>query len=164
MPTITISGTPIDFPNDSAAPDWAPAVIQFAESVEVALQGVAGAFDVSPQVMSINAYNTPSAGADITGLSFSVTAVRAVEIQIATYRTTLTVANSVYEYSTLNLVYNAFNSPGSLWEISREGVGNAHINFLVSDAGQVSFIIVDAVAGSAYTGLLSYSAKALLNT
>lgn len=163
MPSIVISGTVIDFPNDSASPDWAQGVIDFAEAVEVALQGVAGPFDVSPQVMNIDAYNTPSAGVDIAGLTFSVASVRAVEIKIATYRTSDTTANTVVEFVNLMCVYNAYNTPGTLWEIARDGVGDGHIDFAMSDAGQLSFTIVDAVAGSNYAGKLSYSARALLN-
>ncbi len=161
--TIVISGQSIEFPTSGTPESWAEAVDQFAEAVEIALQGVSGPFDVSPQVMNIDAYNTPSAGADIPNLAFSTTSVRAVEIKIATYRTTLTVANTVTESVTLMCVYNGFNNPGALWEIARDGVGDGHIDFIMSDAGQLSFTIVDAVAGSAYTGILSYSARALLN-
>jgi hypothetical protein len=165
MPSITISGTVIDFPDVAESPDWSEAVIEFAEAVEDALAGTAGAYDVAPQVMNIDAYNTAGAGADITNLTFSTSAVRAVIINIATYRNTAT--TTVSEISVLHAVYNASNGTGLKWEMSRERTGDGKITFTISDTGQVSFVIRasdGALTGASYNGLLSYSAKALLNT
>lgn len=165
MATITISGTPIDFPDVAESPDWAEAVIDFAQAVEDALSGVAGAYDVSPQVMNIDAYNTAGVGADVTNLSFSTTAVRAVIINIAVYRNTAT--TTVSEISVIHAVYNASNSIGQKWEITREVTGDGKVTFAMSDTGQLSFVIRasdGALTGASYNGLLSYSAKALLNT
>lgn len=165
MSTITIQGTPIDFPDVADSPDWGEAVKEFAEAVEDALAGVAGAHDIAPQVMNIDAYNTASAGANITNLTFSTSSVRAAVINIATYRNTDT--TTVSEISVLHIVYNASNSVGQKWEITRERTGDGKITFAVSDTGQISFVIRasdGALTGSSYNGLLSYSAKALLNT
>ena len=165
MATITIQGQVIDFPDVAESPDWAEAVIDFAEAVEDALSGVAGAYDVAPQVMNIDAYNTAGAGADITNLSFSTSAVRAFILNIAVYRNTAT--TTVSEISVIHAVYNSSNSIGQKWEFTREATGDGKITFAISDTGQVSFVIRasdGALTGASYNGLLSYSAKALLNT
>lgn len=165
MPQITIQGTVIDLADTGDSPDWSQSVIEFAEAVEDALSGVAGSYDVSPQVMNIDAYNIASAGADITNLLFSTTAVRAAIINIATYRNTAT--TTVSEISVLHIVYNASNSVNQKWEVTREITGDGKITFAVSDTGVVSFVIRasdGALTGASYNGLLSYSAKALLNT
>ena len=115
--------------------------------------------------MNIDAYNTAGVGADITNLSFSTSEVRSVIMNIAVYRHTD--SGTITEHSTILAVYNADNSPGSLWELSRDYVGDARITFAMSDTGQVSFVIRasdGALAGTNYTGFLSYTAKALLNT
>lgn len=170
MSTITIQGTPIDFPDVAESPDWAEAVIDFAEAVEDALSGVAGAHDVAPQVMNIDGYDTAGAGANITNLTFSTSAVRAVIINIAVSRVSTTASPTTYtELSVLHCVYNATNSVGQKWEITRERTGDAKITFAMSDTGVVSFVIRSVadgtgVLGGTVTGILSYSAKALLNT
>lgn len=161
MPIITIQGQVIDFPDTAESPDWSEAVIEFAEATEEALAGVAGAFDVPPQVMNIDAYNPTVSNVDITNLSFSTTSVRAAVINIAVSRQTN--STKISEFSILNIVYNADNSVGQKWEITREYTGNGSISFNITDTGQVQFTTT-TVSGSSHTGILSYSAKALLNT
>lgn len=159
--TITIQGTSIEFPEPGESPDWGEAVEDFAVAVESALSGVAGAFDVAPQVMNIDAYNPTSSNIDITNLSFSISTVRGAVITIATSRQTNTTKKT--EISILNIVYNASNSVGQKWEITREYTGNGGISFNITDAGQIQFT-TSTVSGSSHTGILSYSAKALLNS
>lgn len=159
--SINIQGTVIDFPSDSASPDWAEGVIAFAQAVASALSGAVGPADISPQVMNIDAQNPTSTNVDITNLSFSTTTVRAATISIATYRTTD--STSAYEFDTIMVTYNSANSIGQKWEMIREYEGNGSITFNITDTGQVQFTTT-ALSGTNHAGILSYSAKALLNT
>ena len=161
MPTIIISGTVIEFPDSSESPDWSQSVIQFAQSVETALSGVAGAFDVSPQVFNIDAQNPTSTNIAIPNLTFSTTSVRSANIRISVYRNTSSA--SAAEFSDIDIVYNTNNSIGQKWEISREITGDGKILFNITDTGQVQFTTT-TLAGTGHTGILSYSAKALLNS
>lgn len=161
--TITISGTPIDFPESGESPDWAPAVLEFAEATADALSGVVGAFDVSPQIMNIDAYNPTSINVDVTNLSFSVTSVRSATITMAVSRER-TDGTKKTELSLINIVYNASNSIGSKWELTREITGNAYISFNITDNGQVQFTNTAIGSSGTHTGILSYSAKAQLNS
>jgi hypothetical protein len=159
--TIVIQGTSVDFPEPGTSPDWGQAVEDFAVAVEDALSGVAGAFDVAPQVMNIDAYNPSLSNIDITNLSFSTTNVRAAIINIAVSRQTNTTKET--EISVIHVVYNSSNSVGQKWEITREITGDASISFNITDSGQVQFTTT-SISGSSHTGILSYSGKALLNS
>lgn len=165
MPTIVIGSEVIEFPNSATDPNWAPEVIRFAQAVESALSGVVGPFDVPPSSLNIDSdtYNPTAAPFDIPNLSFSIAAVRGAFIRIAVGRTTDT--NSAYELTDIMIMYNPGNAPGSKWELARSTVGNAQIDFFISDNGQVSFTTT-AIPGTAGThqGLITYNAQALKST
>jgi hypothetical protein len=161
MPTITIAGTVIDFPDTGSSPLWSPAIIQFAESVQDALAGVVGAFDVPTQTLNIDAYN-PGSAIDITALNFPTSDVRAAFIRYAVYRDTS--STSGVESGNLFIVYNPDGSPGSKWELSRETIGaGASITFAISDTGQISFTTT-TLAGTDHVGTITFSAQALQNS
>jgi hypothetical protein len=155
---IRIQGSVIEFPESSAEPNWAPAIIEFAQAVEAALNQVTGAFDVPPQIQIIDDYNT-STNVEIPNLDFPVTDVRAVEIIYSCYRTTS--AETVTEAGSIQMVYNPDASVNQKWQFSRESVGDAKITFNVTDAGQVRFS-TEALTGTGHVGRLTYQAKALL--
>lgn len=159
--TITIQGTVIEFPEPGESPDWGQSVEDFAVAVEDALNGVAGAFDVAPQVMNIDAYNPTVSNIDIPNLSFSTSTVRSAIINIAVSRQTNSTKST--EFSVLNIVYNAGNSIGQKWEMTREATGDGSISFNITDSGQIQFT-TEAISGASHTGIISYSAKALLNS
>ncbi len=113
MSQIIIQGQIIEFPNSGGSPNWAPAVIEFAEAVEGALAGVAGTYDVAPQVYDIASdVNTL---VNVPLLTFPVANVRSAFIRYAIYRVSDTITES--ETGTLEIVYN--NLTGT-WQISRE--------------------------------------------
>jgi hypothetical protein len=148
----------IQLSDSGGDPNWSSGVIAFAEAVTVALQGVAGPFDVSPQVFSLNAYD--SATVVIPLLSFPVSNVLSVQINYSVSRHS-TLAN-VADAGVLTMVYNANNPVNSKWELNRigESDGGANITFSVNDAGIVSFTTT-TITGLNHTGFLCYSARAL---
>lgn len=158
--SITIQGNVIEFPSSGESPNWAPALIEFAQAVEAALSGLAGAFDVPPQILSIDAQN-PGTSIDIPALSFPVTDVRGVSVDYSVYRTTS--SDTAYEFGTLKLIYNGNGSVGEKWEFSRDAVGDGKISFYVTDAGQVQFT-TQTMAGTSHSGQLAYKAQAILQT
>lgn len=156
MPTITIGGTIIDFPNSGADPDWSPAVIAFAEAVEMALAGIAGPFDVAPQTIDIDIYN-PGSNIDVPFLSFSTTQVRGAFIRYVVYRNTST--TTVVEEGNILLVYNPAGPIGNKWQISPDRVGDASITFSITDNGQVKFTTT-TLSGINHNGKIRASAQA----
>lgn len=154
---ITIQGTPVTFPTSGSSPDWAPALVQFAQLVEAALAGVAGSFDVAPQAQTIDAQNPDTA--EIASLSFPTSDVRAAFIPYAVYRDTAT--QTVTEGGELFIVYNETGPTNNKWSISQRRTGDASITFSISDVGQVSFTTTE-VTGGTHVGVISFSGRAIL--
>lgn len=161
MPSITIQGTLIDFPDSAQSPNWAEPIIQFAQAVEQALSSVAGPFDVPPQIFVMTAnVNTNIA---LPSLAFPTSTVRAAFIRYAVFRnTTGGGASTVAEAGNMVVVYNP-DSIGAKWEITRDYVGNAEVTFTITDDGQVKFSST-SITGSSHTGQITYTAQALLNS
>ncbi len=160
MPDITIQGTVIQFPNTSASPNWAPAIIQFAQAVEGALSGIVGSFDVAPQAMNIDAYN-PGTDIQINSLNFPTSDVRAAFIRYSVFRTTDT--NTAYEAGELLICYSPSNPVNNKWDVAQRRLGDGLITFNVSDTGQFSFTTT-TLAGSSHTGLITFSANSILQS
>lgn len=160
MPIITIQGTVIEFPNTASAPSWSEAVIQFAQAVELALQQTAGAFDVPPQTLNIDAQN-PGTNISIAELAFPVSEVRKITISYAVVRQTS--LSNVSQEGTIEAVYNINNPVNNKFERRHNYSGDASITFDISDTGQVSFSTA-ALSGTGHTGTIIFSAKALQNT
>lgn len=162
MPTITIQGTPIDFPDDRASPDWAPGVIAFAVAVQNALETAVGPFDVQAQSFDISAYNSAS-NISLPGLAFPIGEVRAAFIDYAIFRTTST--SNAYEAGKITAIYVPGNSPGSIWVFTNTditGIGG-QVVFNITDAGQVQFTST-ALGGLDHTGQIAFSATVLLQS
>lgn len=84
---ININNTIIDFPSSAQSPNWAPALVEFAQNVEAALNAVGGPYDISPQVISIlNDGNEHKVQTPSTPLAFSTAAVRSASIRYSLYR------------------------------------------------------------------------------
>jgi hypothetical protein len=162
MPILNINGQVIDFPASAASPNWAPAIIQFAQAVESALAISVGTYDVSPQTMLINIYNSAS-DVNINALSFPTSDVRSVFIRYSVFRTTST--NTAYEAGDMIAMYNPNNPVTEKWTLTlgnRTG-GGAQISFSVTDTGQFRFSTT-ALPGSSHTGQLTFEARALEQT
>lgn len=156
---ITIQGQVISFPSSGQSPNWAPAVISFAQAVEAALASVVGTFDVPPQVYSMVANSNTDI--DLPNLAFSVADVRGAFIRYTIFRTTET--NTSYESGNLVLIYNPSGSVNNKWEASRDYVGNGSVTFSITDAGQVRFSST-SILGANHSGKITYVAQALLNS
>lgn len=156
---ISISGTTINFPSSGESPNWAPAVIEFAQAVAGVLTSVAGPFDIAPQiyVMVSNANTNIS----VPNLAFPTTTVRGAFIRYAVYRNTT--GATVVETGNIMVVYNPAGAVNNKWQITRDYVGDAQVTFSITDVGQVQFSSV-LLTGSSHTGTITYTAQALLNS
>ena len=157
MPIITVQGTPIDFPDTSASPNWSPAIITFAQAVATAVNGVTGTYDIPAQTLIIDNYN-PGSNITIPNLAFADTQVRGAFIRYTVYRTTST--TTVSEVGDISVVYNPANPTGNLWEISPVRIGNASITFSITDSGQMQFT-TSILSGTGHSGVLTYAAQSL---
>lgn len=154
---LIINGKVIEFPSSGASPNWAPAVVEFAQAVTDALALAIGNFDVAPQVLNIDAYN-PGNNINISPLSFPTSAVRGAIIDYTVSRTTSD--GQVTEIGKISIVYDSDATIGQKWSIQRDYVGDASISFAIDDTGQVSFSTT-TLSGSGHTGKIAFFAKAL---
>jgi hypothetical protein len=157
---IEIQGTPIEFPSTGESPNWAPAVIQFAQSVEGALSLVVNASDVPPQVQFISRDGI-TAFRTIQNLEFDSGVVRAAYINYSLFFRENPENTGVVtsESGTMTLLYN-----GTTWSLIREFVGEATVNnvlteFDVNESGQVRIKTGTLVDYS--EAKISFSAKTL---
>ncbi len=157
MPQINIRGTLIEFPDSAESPNWAPAVIQFAEEVAAALDLIIGPFDVAPQVLNIDSYN-PGVNINLPNLAFSTTQVRGAVVNYSVYRETD--LNKVAESGMILIVYNPDGPVNNKWAIAQERVNDASIQISVTDNGQFQFTTT-TIAGINHVGRITYYAKAL---
>lgn len=174
---IIINNTPIDFPSSAQSPNWAPALIEFAQNVEAALSGIVGPYDIAPQVVDIlndnaeHAIQTPS-----VSLQFPTSTVRAANIRYSVYRNN-TATETQAETGILSVVYN---SQTSSWEIQREFIGDvtpvgtysnsdpsgsctSGILFRIDSNGQVYYKAA-TLNPLGYSSKLTFAAQALLQT
>lgn len=155
---INIQGTLIDFPSSGQSPNWAPAIIEFAQAVEQALSGVVGPYDVPPQVIDVNNGVT---GVDVLALSFASSVVRSFQIRYSIYRESSVPAELEAEAGIMLAVYD-----GSSWSLERDYMSNKpspSVTFAVSGTGQISYTST-SLTSLGYSGKLSFAAQALLQT
>jgi hypothetical protein len=158
MPTITIAGTPVEFPNSAASPNWAPEVIRFAQLVESALQGLVGPFDILPQFYTLTSAHNPSSGAVvISTFAFPTSGVRSFVALYDTYRQTDSL--KVVESGTIYGNYNPDATIGNKWQFAVEKAGDASVTFTISDTGQVSFQTT-TISGINHVGRINFRAWA----
>jgi len=155
---ITIQNKVIRFPESAESPNWAPALVEFAEAVEAALGSIAGPFDIAPQVFNIDLYN--GTGTDITELLFPPSNVSKVDILYSVVRTTTT--SAAVEGGHIELLYDQ-TKPVNNWDMEISKQGDALISFSISNSGQLSFI-TDVITGSNHSGFISFRASAILNS
>lgn len=146
---ITIQGTPIEFPSSGESPNWAPAVIEFAQAVENAILSAVGPYDIASQVFNLS--SDINNNTDITDLNFPTAAVRSAYIKYAVIRVGTT---TKIESGNILAVYD-----GSSWTLSRDYIGDADCTFNITSAGQVQ-ITTPTLAGYS-SGKVSFSAQAL---
>lgn len=156
---INIQGTIIQFPESAASPNYAPAIIQFAQAVAAALSSFVGPFDIAPQTLAIDAYN-PGTNIDIPLLVFPPTAVRGALISYTVFRQTTTV--TVSEVGEIMIVYNDTLPIGNKWQLNVMREGDASTTISITDIGQMQFSTA-LLGGLNHIGTFSYQAKAILN-
>lgn len=162
---ITVKGTTITLPSSGSSPNWSPAILEAFSALANAVNSFAGTYDVAPQVQDISQYNSNS-NIQIDNLFFPPQDVRASTIYYTVYRKTSDSGSGdnqeVSESGTLEITYNESRIIEK-WEMVRCGQGDAHIDFNITDLGQVTFTTT-ALTGTDHTGIISYRAICILNT
>ena len=112
----------------------------------------AGTYDIA--VTSFTLTNNQSSAANVTGLSFSASTVRAAEINAVCRISTNT--NELTEYFK---IYISYENTAGTWNISEQSFGDdCGLTFTITNAGQIQYTSTN-VAGTGYSGTLKFTAK-----
>ena len=164
---ITIGDTIIQFPNTGASPNWAPAIIQFAQLVGIQLQSISSPFDVAPTVQVLT--SNINVGIPLTGnganLAFPHGSVRSYNFTYAVYQdSTGAGATSI---ATTGNVIGVYNSTITAWTIQHEYAGSVQSNgqpwvTFDMDTNDQLLLTTVGIPGATYdstSSTISYSAK-----
>lgn len=162
---LTVGTQVIDFPSSGQDPNWAPAVIQFAQAVTDQLSSIASQFDISPRVQIL----TTDANSNIVvnSVVFPSGSVRSFTFNYAIYRTngsgggTTTLA----ENGTVSGVYKTTTATWALqheFDGVRQSGGLPYHTFSMSGD---QLLLSTVAIGGAYDGTnskISYGASTIL--
>lgn len=151
---VTIQGTPIEFPTTGESPNWAPAVVEFAQATAEALLVAAGPFDLAQRIFDLT--SDVNTNTDVTDLNFPTSAVRAGFIKYSVIRSGVNglITTTLIESGNIVVVYD-----GASWTLSRDYVGDANCVFNITPTGQVQ-ISTTTLTGYNF-GRVSFSAQTL---
>ena len=142
-----------NIPSSGESPNWAPAVIEFAQTVEDAIASAVGQYDIPNKTFTlVNPVDTTPLA--ISDLSFPTSAVRAAFVKYSVIR--ITSSETKTETGNIMVVYD-----GSSWTLGRDYVGDANCAFDITSTGQIR-ITTTALTGTYTSGKISFSAQALV--
>jgi hypothetical protein len=156
---ITIQNQVIEFPESSENPNWAPALVEFAQAVEQAIGTISGTFDVAPQTINIDSQNPGTV--EIKNLDFPPSDVVKADILYSVFRETDSVL--VTEGGKLTVSYDESRPATQKWDIAQVRQGDGFVDFTISDIGRIQAEIKELPALLSHTGFISFRAVALLN-
>lgn len=158
---ITIGNQVINFPSSGESPNWAPALIDFAEAVSLQLISIASPFDISPRAQILT--SDANINLNIDQVIFPSGSVRGFSFNYAIYRT-----NGVISLAETGFVNGVFDTLSSIWTLEhefsgpRQSDGSVYHSFTMSgDQMQLSTV---AIGGSydSTNSKISYAARTIL--
>ena len=156
--SLTVDNTTYNFPEQGEDPTWGEVIVNWAEAVSDVLNNLQGPGDILETTFTIA--NNQSSSADVTGLSFSNSTVRAAFVEYSVYRESDTTTNGKAESGSLFLVYDDNASSGNKWIMSQDAAGNSGVTFTVADTGQISYTS-DDIGSTGYSGTMKFKARTL---
>lgn len=167
MPKIIIGNDVINFPDSGSDALWSPAVIQFAEAVELQLLASSNTYDISPSRVQIS--SNPATLTVNLGISFDGSFVRKFVLDYVIYRIYDYPASptSCIEAGTLTGSFDTAAAQGWILQDEFNGSkkvdGTSYHQFFVdySNANLIKVNIDQFGSGTIYTPLsaISFSAK-----
>lgn len=156
---LIVNGQTFNYPSPGEPSGWGEDCTAWASQVTSTLSSVSGTGDIS--LTSTTIANNQTSAINVTSLAFDTTVVRGAEIQYTISRSGTVLGSPVVqvEEGRMHVVYN-----GTSWELNRTFVGDANVEFSVTNAGQFQYTSLDLGSGSAvtgYVGTMKFAAKAI---
>jgi hypothetical protein len=155
---LVIQGVTYSYPESGSDPNWAEEASSWAQAVTTALNSLLGSGDILLSTATIA--NNQATLADVSGMLFDPTSVRAANISYVVYRITDSITFGNAESGTIYITYDNNATPGSKWTLSQQLNGYSGVTFSVTDLGQLQYLSSN-LAGTGYSGSIRFSAKTL---
>ena len=146
--TVTIGTETFRIPSPNESPGWGEETTDWIEAISERIQGLSGSNDIS--ITSATILDNQSSPVSISGFAFNTATVRAF---LGDYWVTRTDGATVStERGQIFGVYD-----GSTWSWEHSFVGDAGIDFSVTNAGQVQYY--SSSIGGTYSGSIKFKAS-----
>jgi hypothetical protein len=156
---LVVNNKTFNYPSPGESPGWGEEATAWAEEVTSILGTVAGTGDIPTTTATLA--NDIGSAMPVSELTFNPSVVRGAKIQYSITRTATVSGSSVVkiEEGEMHVVYN-----GTSWELIRAFVGEADIEFTVTNTGQFQYTSSDisgGVGAVGYVGSMKFKATAL---
>ena len=152
--SVTVGSSTYILPQQGDPAPWGTDLSDVISAITEALSSVVGPSDIN--TTSFDLANNQSSAANLTGLTFDTSTVRAAIVQYSIYRT-----SSTTEKSEVGTIYLAYKSTAATWELAQTYAGDSGITFSITSAGQVQYTSSN-FSGISYSGKLKFKATAFL--
>lgn len=153
---VTINGTTYFIPVQGQNPPWGEELHDLLQALVTIANNTFSVGDISTTNFTIANNNTSAS--DVTSLSFDPAVIRSATITYSIYRST-----SINELSEHGHILVTYKNTANTWELARFAVGDAGVTFSILPTGQIQYVSSN-LAGTSYTALLKFSAKAIQQT
>lgn len=157
---LIVNNQAISYPSPGDEPGWGEAGTQFAIEVAEVLGNIVGPDDILQTTFAIA--NNQASPANVVGFSFNTGTVRGAFVNYSIYRTSTTNPSGFAEAGQMSLVYDNGAAPGSKWLLGIGNmVGNAGVNFTITDNGQLQYTSTD-IGSASYSGILKFKVNTVV--
>lgn len=157
--TLTVNGSPFEYPSPGDSPGWGEDATAWAEEVTDVLTSLLGGDDILETTFNIA--NNVSSPTNITGLNFNTGTVRAAIVEYSVYRVSDTNPSGKAESGIMNMVFDNSASSTNKWLLAVGNIaGNSGVIFSLPDSGQMQYISTD-IGASNYSGVMKFVARSL---
>lgn len=154
---IVVNNQTFNIPEPGQDPGWGLETTDWMEEVSDVLNTLQGNGDIIETDFVLG--NNQTSAANISGLSFDNSTVRAAIIEYAIHRTTDSVTSGKTETGLIKAFYDA--NASSPWQFSLERIGNSGITFSITNtgsSGQFQYTSSN-LSGANYSGKITFKAR-----
>lgn len=152
---VVINGTDYNLPTQGQSPPWGDDLTNIILALIDSAANVNGPGDILKTTFLLA--NNQSSAANVTGLAFDLSQIRAAIVQYSVYRSTD--SNEESETGTMYVTYSSLNSAWSL--VIAGDVLNSTMVFTITSLGQIQYTSGN-LAGANYTGRIIFAASAFV--
>jgi hypothetical protein len=156
--SLVVNNITYNYPSPGEDPGWGEDATGWAEAVTEVLNSILGPGDLLETTFSVA--NNQATLANITGLFFNPSSVRAAVIEYSIYRVSTSNLSGNAESGVLEIIYDDSAAASNKWLIKRDHNGDAGIDIDILDSGQIQYKSSD-IGAAGYIGTMKFRARSL---